>query len=156
MLVAVLCSAGCSSAADVTLPGSASVSASATAIEVTSTTQLEIPTTTEFFDTNGTDPNPELSEPHPASWVLDPAVAVGAESTSLQLIVTEQQCASGISPTGRIEATVSYTETEVEVSVIVNSVGGTANCPGNPPTPFTLELTEPLGDRLIVCEAPHP
>lgn len=110
----------------------------------------------EFVDTNGTDPNPEMSRPGEAWWELDPAVPLTPETTTLQLIVTEVGCASGISAEGRIEATVTYTPTEVEVAVIVNSVGGYANCPGNPPTPFTLELAEPLGDRTVVGEDPTP
>lgn len=116
----------------------------------------EATASTQFVDTNGTDPNPELSEPFPAWWLLDPSSVPTPESTELHLVVTERQCASGISAEGRIEATVSYTETEVAIAVIVNSVGGYANCPGNPPTTFTVQLAEPLGDRAIVGADPPP
>jgi len=111
-------------------------------------------TSTEFVDTNGTAPNPEQSVSFPAWWVIDPSWIPTAESTSVRLIVEEKQCASGISPEGRIEAAVSYSETEVAITVRVNTVGGDANCPSNFPTPFTVQLTEPLGDRAIVGEDP--
>ena len=68
--------------------------------------------------------------------------------------MTERACASGIAPTGRIEASVEYTTTEVIVSVIVDTVGGNVDCQGVGPFPFTLQLTEPLGDRTIAGQTP--
>jgi hypothetical protein len=124
--------------------------------KVATTSRGDITTSTEFVDTNGTDPNPDQSQPSSAWWVLDPSFTPTADSTSLRLIVTEKSCASGMSPMGRIEATAFFTETEVVVTVIVNTVGGAANCPGNPATPFTAQLTEPLGDRVVVGEDPPP
>ena len=118
--------------------------------------QSEVTTTTRFVDTNGTDPDPERSEPRPAFWTVDPATPPTEESTSVQLLVTERACASGIAPTGRIQATVEYTSTEVIVAVVVNTVGGDVDCQGVGPFPFTLQLTEPLGDRTIVGEDPVP
>jgi len=109
-----------------------------------------------FVDTNGTDPNPEQSRPFAAWWSLDPSFNPTPETMSLPLIVREIQCASGIEPTGRIEAHVEYLPTELRVTVIVNSVGGNANCPANPAVPFTVQLTEPLGNRQIVGERPSP
>lgn len=73
---------------------------------------------------------------------------------SIPIIVTEIECSSGIDPTGRIEASVEYLPTEVRIAVIVNSVGGYANCKGNPSTPFEVQFTEPLGDRAIAGETP--
>jgi len=40
------------------------------------------------------------------------------------------------------------------VSVIVNTVGGNVDCQGVGPFPFTLQLTEPLGDRTIAGQTP--
>lgn len=58
--------------------------------------------------------------------------------------------------TGRIETIAEFLPTEVRITVIVRTVGGDANCPGNPPEPFTVQLAEPLGDRRIVGERPPP
>ncbi|MEQ1699253.1 MAG: hypothetical protein ABMA25_04040 [Ilumatobacteraceae bacterium] len=101
-------------------------------------------------------PATTVSDSGTARWNLDPASPLTPETTTLQLIVLETGCASGSSAEGRIEATVSYSATEVEIEVIVEPVRGDATCPGNPPTPFTLELSEPLGDRSIVGEQPIP
>jgi hypothetical protein len=113
-------------------------------------TDTSAPTTTSFVDTNGTVPNPEMSEPFPADWVLDPSFALTPDTKSLHLIVTESQCASGLDPTGRIRATVEESPTEARVRVIVNSVGGAAHCQSNPPTPFVVQLSQPLGRRVVV------
>ncbi len=45
-----------------------------------------------FVDTNGTDPNPEMSVPKLAQWILDPSVRPTPESTSLHLIASKQPC----------------------------------------------------------------
>lgn len=140
LAVGLIVAASCGSASGRT--------SSPSGVPVDSASSIE--TTTSFVDTNGTVPNPEMSQPFPADWVLDPSFTLTPDTSSLHLIVTEIQCASGIDPTGRIEATVDYLPTEVRVSVIVNSVGGYANCPGNPPTPFVLPLKEALGDRTVV------
>jgi hypothetical protein len=139
------------------VPTDATTTTRAGAVESSDAAQTsDNTTTTMFVDTNGTVPNVELSKPFPAWWQIDPSFTPTPESTSLQLMVTERECASGISPTGRIETSVTYTATEVVVSVIVNSVGGFADCQGIGPTPFTLQLTEPLGNRSIIGEDPPP
>ena len=146
---------------DPTTPGPISGPASDTSVstpqgETTAVALSEPSSTTVFVDTNGTDPNPDQSQPFSAWWALDPTFTPNAEAMSLPIIVTEMQCASAIDPTGRIHTSVEYLPAEVRVTVIVNSVGGYANCPGNPATPFVVELTEPLGNRTIVGESPPP
>jgi hypothetical protein len=71
--------------------------------------------------------------------------------TSVDLLVQERACASGQSAEGRIEL-VELTEStdQVHVRIGVRPRDGAQECPGNPPTPFTIDLAEPLGDREIV------
>ena len=72
--------------------------------------------------------------------------------TSVDLLVTERACASGHSAEGRIEL-VELTETTEQVRLRIGvrpRDGDGQTCQGNPPTPFTIELDEPLGDREIV------
>lgn len=72
--------------------------------------------------------------------------------TVVELRVVERRCASGQSAEGRIEL-VELTETADEVRLRIGvrpPEGSQQTCPGNPSTPFTVELSEPLGDRQIV------
>lgn len=72
-------------------------------------------------------------------------------ATSIQLLVRERACASGAPATGRIELLeVRETPDEVSVHVGVHPRGGGQTCPSNPPTPFVVELSEPLGQRRVV------
>jgi hypothetical protein len=73
------------------------------------------------------------------------------ESRELSLLVTESSCNSGHDAEGRIEV-VSVEETADRVSLIlgVRPPRGAQNCPSNPATPFTVTLTEPLGNREVV------
>ncbi|ALJ20796.1 hypothetical protein [Microbacterium sp. No. 7] len=80
---------------------------------------------------------------------LDPAYTISADSTVLHLLVTEMDCASGQDATGRIEL-VSLTETPATVDIVLGvRPFREANCPSNPPTPFSVELSAPLGDRVV-------
>ena len=72
-------------------------------------------------------------------------------SREVRLLVTEETCNSGMDAEGRIEV-LSLEETDAGVSLIlgVRPRDGGQTCPSNPSTPFTLTLTEPLGERQIV------
>lgn len=72
-------------------------------------------------------------------------------SPELRLLVTESACNSGEDAAGRIQV-VSIEETEERVSLVlgVRPRGGDQACPSNPATPFTVTLSEPLGDREVV------
>jgi hypothetical protein len=73
------------------------------------------------------------------------------DDTSLQLLVMERGCASGRSADGRISVDdVTLTEDQVRLRVSVVPPGGDQDCPGNPWTPFEVDLGEPLGDRTVV------
>ena len=71
--------------------------------------------------------------------------------TSIDLFVRERACVSGQSAEGRVEVVALVETTEqIQVSIGVRRLPGGQTCPGNPPTPFTLELDEPFGGREIV------
>jgi hypothetical protein len=71
--------------------------------------------------------------------------------TSVDLLVTERECASGHSAEGRIELVeLNETTEQVQLRVRVRPRDGDQSCQGNPPTPLTIDLGGPLGDREIV------
>lgn len=71
---------------------------------------------------------------------------------SVDLLVSERACASGQGAEGRIQLVeLNETAEQVQLRIGVRPPGGDAqSCQGSPPTPFTVELSEPLGDREIV------
>lgn len=77
--------------------------------------------------------------------------------TSVDLLVHEQACASGQTAEGRIEL-VDLTEMtdQVQLRIGVRPAEGDRTCQSNPPTPFTVELSDPLGDRDIVDASAMP
>nr|WP_062341299.1 hypothetical protein [Herbidospora sakaeratensis] len=88
----------------------------------------------------------------------DADLALGsAAGTRLNLLVTERACASGQPAVGRVELVeLEETDREVRVAVAVRPKIGGATCQGNPPTPFTVELSRTLGDRSVVNVGVHP
>jgi hypothetical protein len=72
-----------------------------------------------------------------------------ASDTRVEMMVHEDACASGQPATGRIRPDVEYEADRIIVTVRVENAGGDQACPGNPDTPYTLELEEPVGDRVI-------
>ncbi|MGY4858636.1 hypothetical protein [Cryobacterium sp. AP23] len=74
-----------------------------------------------------------------------------ALSQELHLLVTEETCNSGDDAEGRIEI-VSLEESDDRVSLVlgVRPRGGINACPSNPATPFTVTLSQPLGEREVV------
>lgn len=89
-------------------------------------------------------------QPREAQWALDPDVELTPETTELPLLVGEVACASGRAAEGRIDVDVEYGDEQLVVTAWVRPLPGAQNCPGNPPTPFLLQLDEPLGDRELV------
>jgi hypothetical protein len=66
------------------------------------------------------------------------------------LYVTELGCAGGRPPDGRnVSTTVTQTDTEVAVLVVIEPVEDGATCPTNPAEPLAIPLGRPLGDRRI-------
>jgi hypothetical protein len=73
------------------------------------------------------------------------------DADRLEVLVHERACASGQTAEGRVElVTLDETSDEVRLVIGVRGLDGAQTCPSNPPTPFTVELSEPLGDREVV------
>lgn len=91
----------------------------------------------------------------PAPFV--PTAELSPEASSIDVLLNEVGCTGGQSAEGRItEPEIELTETEVVVTLRVIPPGGAAPCPGNPDTPFTAELSEPLGDRELLDGSRQP
>ena len=74
------------------------------------------------------------------------------EDTAIDLLVHERACASGQSAEGRIEL-IELTETARQVQLRIGvrpPTGDAQTCQSNPPTAYSVELAEPVGDRRIV------
>lgn len=91
-----------------------------------------------------------------AAVTLDPAQPRSLASNHLALLVTEIACNSGQDAEGRLEvAKLVETASTVEVVVGVRPSGdGMKTCQGNPPTPLTILLKQPLGDRKVLNTVP--
>lgn len=74
----------------------------------------------------------------------------GPDDRTLDLLVEEQDCASGQSADGLIASDVRYEEDAITVWVNVRERTEDRSCPGNPDTPYTIRLREPLGERKIL------
>jgi hypothetical protein len=88
---------------------------------------------------------------------LDPDNPPDPGSSEVHLLVTEVACAGGRPADGRVtlERLVEH-EDRVELVIGVEAPEGDQTCPSNPPTPFTVELDEPLGDRILLDVAEDP
>lgn len=91
-----------------------------------------------------------LGDLETADLVLDPEHPLDPKATSVQLWAFERSCASGEAATGRLQVVSQLlTSDELQLHVGIRPLGE-ANCPSNPPTSFTVELGERLGDRVPV------
>lgn len=89
--------------------------------------------------------------------VFDPYVARSPDDTHLDLLVLERACASGESAVGRVELVdVRESDDRIELVIGVRPKLGVVRCPGNPLTPFRVELDAPLGERAIVNAGRFP
>jgi hypothetical protein len=93
----------------------------------------------------------------PADFWVDPAVVLGPEATTVAGFIRERSCASGRSPEGRVlEPLVVYGEAAIVVAYAVQQRPGGQDCPSNPPFAVTLELAEPIGERLLLDGGTFP
>jgi hypothetical protein len=97
----------------------------------------------------------DLGGAEPARWWVAPGASLGPTSREVPIVVDEVACASGRSAEGRIVVEVVYGSDAIDIAVGVRPLGGDQECPSNPDTPFTVELSEPLGDRTITGERPN-
>jgi hypothetical protein len=86
-----------------------------------------------------------------AVFRLAPNAVLAPETREVNLLVTETACNSGQDARGRIRV-LDLAPAAASVTVLLGVVPrpGDHECPGNPETPFTLELPEPLGDRVLL------
>jgi hypothetical protein len=87
------------------------------------------------------------------SWRLDPtAPAPGPESIEISVILNERECVGGQEVGERILGPqVVMTESAVHLAFAAEPPPGAAfDCQGNPDTSYVVELSEPLGDRILM------
>lgn len=108
------------------------------------------------LDAQGTcTPRQDLGSLVPADLALtehpDPA------ADQLELQVYERACASGQSADGRVEIVEQeLSDEQLSLVIGVQPQDGDQTCPGNPPTPLTIQLDEPLGERTVVDASTLP
>jgi hypothetical protein len=93
-----------------------------------------------------------------ALWGIDRTQPPAPEATAFTAWVTEQECASGETPAGRIvEPRIRYGSAEVVVTFWVRPrEENFATCQGNPAAPYPVKLAEPLGARRLVDGGTFP
>ena len=85
-----------------------------------------------------------------ATWVLDPAIEPHPDATELNILINERDCASGQPPVGRdVVPVVALDADSVTITVLVEPVAGDSACPSNPWHKLTVDLGEPLGERVV-------
>lgn len=100
----------------------------------------------------------DLGDLGDAIVALDPDNPPDAASSQVHLLITEIECASGKPADGRVTLErLAQLEDRVELVIGVEAAPGDAQtCQASPPTPFTVELDEPLGDRNVLDVAVYP
>lgn len=99
--------------------------------------------------------NPRVVLPSPlrtVEWELDPAFPASTpDTTVIHVLAAERGCASGRAMGDRLLGPeVVERDDEVLIAFATNPPPGlNQNCPGNPSTPVTVELSAPLGTREV-------
>lgn len=135
-----------------------------------------------FGGYGGCHPRPLIVHEYGESvWRVKESAPPAPEDTSIGMDVMERACASGQSASGRIvDPIIEYTVDSITITVPVRDLidvlleeriaewesknPGTSpppfsigvNCPGNPWTPYVAELSEPIGDRVLLDGGPFP
>jgi hypothetical protein len=95
---------------------------------------------------------PQLPEgTGPAAFRVAPGSDLSAETTEIEVLVTELACSSGRDASGRVLLPVFVSGAEtVTIMFAVATREGAQECPSNPETPVTVELPAPLGGRTLL------
>lgn len=94
---------------------------------------------------------------HADFWLNPDAPPPGPGATKLEGLIVEVSCASAEPPGGRIQPpVVLFDEGSVVITVTVRQRPGAQDCPGNPITPISIELGQPLGDRVVLDGSVFP
>ena len=93
-----------------------------------------------------------------ARWWLDPdSPAITPASTTIDILLREQACASGRSPEGRVLVpTIVTTGESIVIAVGIQKRPGGQDCPGNPAFPVELELPDAIGSRSLFDASEFP
>jgi hypothetical protein len=93
-----------------------------------------------------------------ARWWIDPAgPPITPETTSLAILIREQDCASGKPPEGRVlEPTIITAVDVIQVAIGIREQTTDQDCPGNPAYAVELTLPEPLGTRALFDASQFP
>lgn len=86
-------------------------------------------------------------------WTFDPeAPTLSADSTEVHVLLNELECIGGQEIGARLVGPqVVMTETQVFVAFAAEPPGDNDfTCPGNPDTPYVVELPAALGDRMLL------
>ena len=88
----------------------------------------------------------------PASWWVDPAAApLPPDVTAIPALISEEACASGQPPEGRVlEPQVFSSETAVLINIWIRRQLTGQDCQSNPVVPLEITLPEPLGGRQLL------
>ena len=87
----------------------------------------------------------------PGIWRLAPWFTPAFESTELQVLVLELQCASGAAPDGRVPPPhIVYAPDAITITIGVVPREGAQTCPGNPEYGMTITLAEPVAGRALL------
>jgi hypothetical protein len=111
--------------------------------------------TWEVTDSGGCQPRPDLDlDPDVgyAEFRLAPEETLAEDTTEVGVLVSELACVGGRDATGRILPPHVFSGAEAVTVVITvrHLPPGAYTCIEGPPTPFVLELPEPLGDRALL------
>jgi len=91
-----------------------------------------------------------LSRTQEAVWYLPANFQANPVSTSVTVYVSEQGCTSGQAPS-ITKPQVKLTESTVTIAVRTRErFAFGQSCPGNPLTPVRVDLSEPLGNRVLI------
>jgi len=99
---------------------------------------------------------PSVSAPSIGRWGLNPQAMPSAEGRSVSVGVWEVPCSSGRDISGKIlPPDISYEPSRVTVTIWLEALPALGpdeafECPLVGPFPYTIELSEPLGDRQLV------
>lgn len=91
-----------------------------------------------------------ITDSAPAVWELDRTQPLVDTATSFTALVTRLGCNGGV--TGKVvQPGIEMTKSQIVVTFQVTpGVPAAANCPGNNPVPFSVELGEPIDGRQLV------
>lgn len=91
-------------------------------------------------------------ELNPVDWRLDPEYVPSADTTTIDVLITERSCVDGREIGDRLRGPeVIMTQDELRIAFAAQPPPGDFfTCPGNPETGYRVTLPAPLGDREIV------